>query len=28
MWNKAALEVIGAYEEDYHTYETWFSKPE
>ncbi|MBO3098322.1 SusD/RagB family nutrient-binding outer membrane lipoprotein [Gelidibacter pelagius] len=28
MWNKAALEIIGAYEEDYHTYETWFSKPE
>lgn len=28
MWNKAALEVIGAYEDDYHTYETWFSKPE
>ena len=28
MWNKDALEVLGAYEEDYHTYETWFSKPE
>ena len=28
MWNKEALEVLGAYEEDYHTYETWFSKPE
>jgi len=28
MWNKDALEVLGAFEEDYHTYETWFSKPE
>ncbi|WP_034887124.1 SusD/RagB family nutrient-binding outer membrane lipoprotein [Gillisia sp. Hel_I_29] len=28
MWNKEALEVLGAFEEDYHTYETWFSKPE
>lgn len=28
MWNAEALEQIGAFEEDYHTYETWFSKPE
>lgn len=28
MWNKEALEILGAFEEDYHTYETWFSKPE
>ncbi|WP_224997862.1 SusD/RagB family nutrient-binding outer membrane lipoprotein [Cesiribacter sp. SM1] len=28
MWNKQALEELGGFEEDYHTYETWFSKPE
>lgn len=28
MWNAAALEELDAFEADYHTYETWFSKPE
>lgn len=28
MWNKEALETLGAFEDDYHTYETWFSTPE
>lgn len=28
MWNQEALEELGAFEDDYHTYETWFSKPE
>ncbi len=28
MWNKDALEKLNAFEDDYHTYETWFSKPE
>lgn len=28
MWNQEALEELNAFEEDYHTYETWFSKPE
>ena len=28
MWNQQALEELNAFEEDYHTYETWFSKPE
>ncbi|WP_439882067.1 SusD/RagB family nutrient-binding outer membrane lipoprotein [Pontibacter sp. MBLB2868] len=28
MWNKEALEKIGGFDENYHTYETWFSKPE
>lgn len=28
MWNKDALNVLNAFELDYHTYETWFSKPE
>ena len=28
MWNKDALEKIGGFNEDYHTYEMWFSKPE
>ena len=28
MWNAAALEELDAFEVDYHTYETWFSKPE
>jgi hypothetical protein len=28
MWNADALEKIGGFEEDYHTYETWFSKSE
>lgn len=28
IWNQTALEKIGGYEIDYHTYETWFSKPE
>lgn len=28
MWNAAALEELNAFEEDYHTYETWFSKSE
>ena len=28
MWNKAALEELNAFELDYHTFETWFSKPE
>lgn len=28
MWNKDALETLGAFQIDYHTYETWFSKPE
>lgn len=28
MWNQAALEELNANEVDYHTYETWFSKPE
>lgn len=28
VWNKEALEKIGAFDEDYHTKETWFSKPE
>lgn len=28
MWNKEALEKLGGFEVDYHTYETWFSKPE
>lgn len=28
MWNQAALQELNAFEEDYHTYETWFSKPE
>lgn len=26
MWNKEALEKVGGFNEDYHTYETWFSK--
>ena len=25
MWNQEALEKLNAFEEDYHTYETWFS---
>ncbi len=25
MWNQEALEELNAFEEDYHTYETWFS---
>ena len=28
MWNAAALEELNAFELDYHTYETWFSKSE
>jgi len=28
MWNQAALEELNGFEVDYHTYETWFSKPE
>ncbi|WP_424492763.1 SusD/RagB family nutrient-binding outer membrane lipoprotein [Salinimicrobium sp. GXAS 041] len=28
MWNQEALEELNAFEEDYHTYETWFSKSE
>ncbi|TPE46311.1 SusD/RagB family nutrient-binding outer membrane lipoprotein [Pontibacter mangrovi] len=28
MWNKEALEKLGGFEENYHTFETWFSKPE
>ena len=28
MWNQEALEKLDAFEDDYHTYETWFSKPE
>lgn len=28
MWNQEALEELNAFEEDYHTYETWFSIPE
>ncbi len=28
MWNQEALEELDAFEDDYHTYETWFSKPE
>lgn len=28
MWNQAALRELNAFEIDYHTYETWFSKPE
>lgn len=28
MWNKEALEAIGGFNEDYHTYEMWFSKSE
>ena len=28
MWNKEALEKMGGFNEDYHTYETWFSKSE
>jgi hypothetical protein len=27
IWNKPALEAIGAMNADYHTYEMWFSKP-
>jgi hypothetical protein len=27
IWNKPALESIGALNPDYHTYEMWFSKP-
>lgn len=26
MWNKEALEAIGGFNDDYHTYEMWFSK--
>jgi len=28
MWNKEALEELDGFEDDYHTYETWFSKSE
>lgn len=28
MWNQEALEELDAFEDDYHTYETWFSIPE
>lgn len=28
MWNKAALDKIGGNDPGYHTFETWFSKPE
>lgn len=28
MWNQEALETLNANEDDYHTYETWFSKSE
>ena len=26
MWNKDAIDQMGGFNEDYHTYETWFSK--